>query len=77
MFTEVTMKYAVFWDIKSQFVPRKKHITAPLQSPTGKCYVRFEVFKAVTMKNAVFWDIKPQFVPQRKYISSPLQSLAG
>jgi hypothetical protein len=54
MFTAVTMMNAVFWDIKSQFVPHRRHITPPLQSPPGKCYVRFEVFTAVTMKNAVF-----------------------
>jgi hypothetical protein len=47
------MKNAVFWDIKTQFVPHKRHITSPLQSSAGKCYVRFEVFTAVTMKNAV------------------------
>jgi hypothetical protein len=49
----------------------------PLQSPAGKCYVRFEVFTAVTMMNAVFWDIKTQFVPHRKHITFPLQSPAG
>jgi hypothetical protein len=52
------MKNAVFWDIKTQFVPHKKHITSPLHTPAGYCYVRFEVITAVTMKNAVFWDIK-------------------
>jgi hypothetical protein len=29
----VTMKNAVFWDIKTQFVPHRRHITSPLQSP--------------------------------------------
>jgi hypothetical protein len=53
------MKYAVFWDIKTQFVPHRRHITSPLQSPAGQCYVRFAAFTAVNMKNAVFWDIKP------------------
>jgi hypothetical protein len=33
--TAVTMKNAVFWDIKTQFVPHMKHITSPLQSPAG------------------------------------------
>jgi hypothetical protein len=33
--TAVTMKNAVFSDIKTQFVPHKKHITSPLQSPAG------------------------------------------
>jgi hypothetical protein len=35
VFTAVTMKNAVFWDIKTQFVPHRRHITSPLQSPTG------------------------------------------
>jgi hypothetical protein len=50
---------AVFWDIKTQFVPHRRQITSLLQSPTGLGYVRFEVFTAVTIKNVVFWDIKP------------------
>jgi hypothetical protein len=51
------MKNAVFWNIKPQFVPHRRHITSPLQSPAGLCYVRFEVFMAVSMKNAIFWDV--------------------
>jgi hypothetical protein len=46
------MKNAVFWDIKPQSVPHRRHMS-PLQIP-----VIFEVFTAVTMRNAVFWDIK-------------------
>jgi hypothetical protein len=53
------MKNAVFWDIKSQFVSLRRHITYPLQSPAWYCYVRFEAFTAVTMKNAVFWNVTP------------------
>jgi hypothetical protein len=56
IFTAVTKKNAIFWDIKKQFVPHRRHITSPLQSPAD-CYVRFEGFTAVTMKNAVFWDV--------------------
>jgi hypothetical protein len=48
------MKNMVFWDKKTQFVPSRRHITSPLQSPAGECYVRFEVFTVVTMKNVVF-----------------------
>jgi hypothetical protein len=55
----VTIKNAVFLDIKTQFVPHRKHITSPLQSSAGYCYVRFEVFTEATMKNAVFWDVTP------------------
>jgi hypothetical protein len=35
VFTAVTMKNVVFWDIKTQFVLHRGHITSPLQSPAG------------------------------------------
>jgi hypothetical protein len=35
VFTAVTVKNAVFWDIKTQFVLHKRHITPPLQSPAS------------------------------------------
>jgi hypothetical protein len=35
VFTAVTMKNDVFWDIKTQFVPHRQHITSPLQSSAG------------------------------------------
>jgi hypothetical protein len=54
VFTEETMKKAVFRDTKKQFIPHRNNITSPLQSRTSKCYVRFEVFSAVPMKYAVF-----------------------
>jgi hypothetical protein len=57
----------VFWDIKTEFVPHRRNITSPLQSPAGLCCVSFEVFTAVTMKNTVFWGIKTQFVPHRRH----------
>jgi hypothetical protein len=34
-FTVLTMKNAVFWDKKNQFLPHRKHITSPLQGPAG------------------------------------------
>jgi hypothetical protein len=77
VFRAVTMENAVFWDIKPHFTPHRRHITSPLHSPAGYCYVRFEVFMAVTMKNVVFWDIKPQFVLHRRHITSPLQGSAS
>jgi hypothetical protein len=76
VFTAVTMKNAVIWDIKTQFVLHRRHITFPLQSPAGYCYVRFEVFTAVTMKNVAFWVIKTEFILHRRHITSPLQSPA-
>jgi hypothetical protein len=33
--TAGTMKNVVFWHIKHQFVPHRRHITSPLQSPAG------------------------------------------
>jgi hypothetical protein len=35
VFTAVPMKNVAFWDINTQFVPHRKHITSPLESPTG------------------------------------------
>jgi hypothetical protein len=51
------MKNAVFWDIKSQFVLYRRHITSLLQSPANLGYVRFEVFTEVAMNNTVSWDV--------------------
>jgi hypothetical protein len=31
----VTMKSTVFWDVKTQFLLHREHITSPLQSPAG------------------------------------------
>jgi hypothetical protein len=53
------MENVVFWDITTQFVPHRRHITSALQITDSYCCVRFEVFTAVTMENVVFWDIKP------------------
>jgi hypothetical protein len=35
VFRAVTMKNVVFWDIKTQFIPHRRHITSPLQSPAS------------------------------------------
>jgi hypothetical protein len=51
------MKNAVIWDIRTQFVPHKKHVTSQLQNPAGYYYLRFEAFTAVTTKNPVFWHV--------------------
>jgi hypothetical protein len=51
------MKEAVYWDIKTQFLPHRKHISAT--EPSREYYVRFEVFTTVTVKNAVFWNVTP------------------
>jgi hypothetical protein len=67
-FSAVTVMYVVFWDIRNQYVSHRWHITSPLLSPVGYCYVSFEAFTAVTMRNGVFWNIKNQFVPHRRYI---------
>jgi hypothetical protein len=34
-FMAVTMKNVIFWDIRTQFVPHRKHITSPLKSQDG------------------------------------------
>jgi hypothetical protein len=35
VFMAVAMKNGVFWDIKNEFVPHRRHITFPLQSPAS------------------------------------------
>jgi hypothetical protein len=35
VFTAVTMKNVVFWDIKTRFIPHRRHITLMLQSSAG------------------------------------------
>jgi hypothetical protein len=35
VYTAVTMKNTVFWDIKTHFVLHRRHITSPLKSPAG------------------------------------------
>jgi hypothetical protein len=35
VFTAVTIKNVVFWDIKTQFVLHRRHITSPLQTPAS------------------------------------------
>jgi hypothetical protein len=35
VFTAVTMMNVVFWGITTQFVPHRRHITSPLQSPVS------------------------------------------
>jgi hypothetical protein len=35
VFTMVNMKTAMFWDIETQFVLHRRHITSPLQSPVS------------------------------------------
>jgi hypothetical protein len=35
VFTVLTMKNVVFWDIKTQLLPHKEHVTSPLQSPVS------------------------------------------
>jgi hypothetical protein len=71
------MKNVVFRDIKNQFVLHRRHITSPLQNPTGSCHVIFEAFTAATMKIDVFSDVKTKFVLHRRHITSPLQSPAS
>jgi hypothetical protein len=67
------MKNAAFCDIKYQFVPHRRHISSPLQSPTSQYRVRFEVFTAVTMKNAILWDVAPCGVCKNRSFGSSSQ----
>jgi hypothetical protein len=55
----MTMKNIFFWDIKTPFVPHRRHITSLLQSPASLVYVRFEVCTAMAMKNTDVWYVVP------------------
>jgi hypothetical protein len=35
VFTAVVIKNAVFWKVKTQFVPHRRNIASQLQSPAG------------------------------------------
>jgi hypothetical protein len=35
VFTEMTVKNALFWDIRTQFIPHRRNITSLLQSPAS------------------------------------------
>jgi hypothetical protein len=65
----VTVRNAVFWDIKTQFVLHRRHIVSA-REPSRLIVCQIVVFTAVTAKNAVFWDIKTQFVLHRRHIVS-------
>jgi hypothetical protein len=71
------VKDAALWDIRTHFIPHRKHITSTLQSPVSEGCVSFEDFASMTMKDAALWDIKTHFVPHRRHITSALQSPAG
>jgi hypothetical protein len=73
---EMTMKNVVFSDIKFLFVPDRRNIAPPLQSPAGYGYVRFEVFRAVNMKTT-FSDMRAVWLMKEQTFGrnvSPLSS---
>jgi hypothetical protein len=45
VFTTFAMNNAVFWDVRTQFLPHTKHITA--REPSRLMSLRFDVFTAV------------------------------
>jgi hypothetical protein len=53
----VSIKNAVFWDIKTQFVSHRKHYVSATEP--SRLMLRYEVFTAVTMKNVIFLDVTP------------------
>jgi hypothetical protein len=66
----VTMKNAVFWDIKTQFTLHRRHITSPLQSQTGQLYVIFEVLTAVTEEYRLLGYKNPDHASQETHYFS-------
>jgi hypothetical protein len=73
------MQNAVFRDIKTQFVPHRKHYVS-VTEPRRLMLCKTSVFMAVPTKNAVFWDIKTQFLPHRNtlrlcYSAQPVNAM--
>jgi hypothetical protein len=70
------MKGAVFWDIKIQFVPHRKH---PVSTTEPNRLMLCEETVAVCCENRTEHTdtLCGQSVPHRKHITSPLQSPTG
>jgi hypothetical protein len=58
IFTAVTMKNAVFWDIKNPVRPHSKRYFSATEN-SRLMLLRFDDFAAVTMKNTVLWNVMP------------------
>jgi hypothetical protein len=74
VFTALTIKSAVFWEIKPQFVRHRTHITFPLQSPASYCYVRYEVLTGVTEECRLLGYKNPVRTSQEIHYVSSTQS---
>jgi hypothetical protein len=62
------MKNAVFWDIKTQFVPHRRHITSLLQSPAGEFYYDLR-YSGGDYVERVLWDVTPRLALVRTDVS--------
>jgi hypothetical protein len=76
VFTAVTMKNVVFWDIKTQFVLHRRHITYPLQS-SQLILCKIWSFHGDHYEECRLLGYKTQFVLHRGHITSLLHSPAG
>jgi hypothetical protein len=52
----VTKKIVVYWDIKTQFIPHRRHYVSATEASRLKL-CKIELFTVVTMKNVVYWDM--------------------
>jgi hypothetical protein len=79
VFTAVTMKNAVFWDIRTQFLSPTSQETHYVSTTELSRLVlcNIDVSTTVTMNNSVFWDMRTLFLPHRSHMTSPLQNSAS
>jgi hypothetical protein len=69
VFTAVTMKNAVFWNIKTQFVPHRKQYI-PATDPSRIILCKICGFHGGDYEECRLLEYKTQFVPHRKHYVS-------
>jgi hypothetical protein len=70
------MKNVVFWDIKTQFVPHRRHIVSATE-PSSLMLCKIGDFHGGDYEECRLLGYKTQFIRHRRHITSPLQSPAS
>jgi hypothetical protein len=64
------MKNAAFWDIKTQFVPRRRHVSITV--PSRLMLSKISSFQDDDYEECHLLEYKTQFVSHRRHVSSLL-----